>query len=60
MPTDNRAKVDDRKGSYYFPEPMIAEIKGEAARQGRSISWVVQKAWFIARDRIRKIPAPPS
>jgi uncharacterized small protein (TIGR04563 family) len=38
---------------------MLTEIRGEASRQGRSISWVLQKAWAIARDRVRAIPAPP-
>jgi len=44
---------DKRKQSLYFPEEVFTEISGEAARQDRSLSWIVQKAWAIARGRIR-------
>ena len=40
---------DKRKQSLYFPEDMLKEIQSEAARQDRSLSWIVQKAWKIAR-----------
>ncbi len=50
---------DFRKQTYYFPKEILGEIRSEAARQGRPISWIVQQAWAIARDRIRTIPAPP-
>jgi uncharacterized small protein (TIGR04563 family) len=36
---------------------MLAEIKDEAARLDRSLSWVVQRAWKLARSDIRKIPS---
>ncbi|MCP4678649.1 MAG: TIGR04563 family protein, partial [Deltaproteobacteria bacterium] len=42
------AKTDKRKQSLYFPEDMLNEITTEAARQDRSLSWIVQKAWKIA------------
>jgi uncharacterized small protein (TIGR04563 family) len=48
---------DKRKQSLYFPEDMLNEIKTEAARQDRSLSWIVQKAWRIARAEIRKFPS---
>ncbi len=49
--------TDKRKQSLYFPEEMLKEIQEEANRQDRSLSWVVQQAWKIARDRIRSFPA---
>jgi uncharacterized small protein (TIGR04563 family) len=48
--------TDKRKQSLYFPEEMLTEIQTEAARQDRSLSWIVQKAWIIARDTIQKYP----
>ena len=48
---------DKRKQSLYFPEAMLQEIKDEAARLDRSLSWVVQRAWKMARLEIRKIPS---
>ena len=51
------AKSDKRKQSLYFPEEMLQEISREANRQDRSLSWIVQKAWKIARDEISKYPA---
>ncbi|MBX7115345.1 MAG: TIGR04563 family protein [Myxococcaceae bacterium] len=51
------AGTDKRKQSLYFPEEMLKEIQEEANRQDRSLSWVVQQAWKIARDRIKAFPA---
>jgi uncharacterized small protein (TIGR04563 family) len=47
------AGSDKRKQSLYFPK----EIQEEAARQDRSLSWIVQKAWKIARREIMKYPS---
>ena len=44
------AGTDKRKQSLYFPEEMLKEIQEEANRQDRSLSWVVQQAWKIARE----------
>jgi uncharacterized small protein (TIGR04563 family) len=51
------ANADKRKQSLYFPEDMLKEIQDEAARQDRSLSWIVQKAWKIARKEIMKYPS---
>lgn len=48
---------DKRKQSLYFPEEMLSEIAGEAARQDRSLSWIVQKAWRAARREIMRVPS---
>lgn len=52
-----REPTDKRKQSLYFPEDMLAEIQAEANRQDRSLSWIVQKAWRIARTEIKKFPS---
>ena len=36
---------------------MLREIETEAVRQDRSKSWIVQKAWMIARKEIAKFPS---
>jgi uncharacterized small protein (TIGR04563 family) len=36
---------------------MLKEIKAEAQRQDRSLSWIVQKAWKLARTEIAKYPS---
>ncbi len=51
------SKSDKRKQSLYFPEEMLQEITAEANRQDRSLSWIVQKAWKIARKEIMKYPS---
>ena len=51
------AESDKRKQSLYFPEVMLQEIQREAARLDRSLSWVMQRAWKIARAEIRKFPS---
>jgi uncharacterized small protein (TIGR04563 family) len=45
------------KQSLYFPEDMLKEIQTEANRQDRSLSWIMQQAWRIARAEIRSIPS---
>jgi uncharacterized small protein (TIGR04563 family) len=54
---NSKGGSDKRKQSLYFPEAMLQEIKDEAARLDRSLSWVVQRAWKMARLEIKKIPS---
>jgi uncharacterized small protein (TIGR04563 family) len=49
--------TDKRKQSLYFPAEMLAEIESEASRLDRSMSWLVQKAWKIARKELSKYPS---
>jgi uncharacterized small protein (TIGR04563 family) len=51
---------DKRKQSLYFPENVLEEIAKEATRQDRSLSWIVQKAWKVARKEIMSAPALPT
>jgi uncharacterized small protein (TIGR04563 family) len=50
-------KTDKRKQSLYFPESMLDEIKVEAERLNRSLSWIVQRAWKVARQDVKKLPS---
>jgi uncharacterized small protein (TIGR04563 family) len=54
---NDATKTDKRKQSLYFPESMLQEIKEEAARLDRSLSWVVQRAWKLSRIEIKKLPS---
>lgn len=49
--------ADKRKQSLYFPEDMLKEIQHEAARLDRSLSWIVQQCWKIARSKLREFPS---
>jgi len=49
--------TDMRKQSLYFPDEMAREIQAEAIRQDRSLSWIVQQAWKMSRDEVKKFPA---
>ena len=48
---------DKRKQSLYFPEEYLDQIRKESLRQDRSMSWLVQKAWEISRDKIMGFPS---
>ncbi len=49
-------EADKRKQSLYFPADVLVEIQAEADRQDRSLSWIVQQAWRLARAKIAKTP----
>ena len=51
------ATTDHRKQSLYFPAEMLEEIQQEAFRQDRSLSWIVQQAWKMARGEIKRMPS---
>lgn len=51
--------MDKLKQSLYFPKEMLEEIKKEAERLDRSLSWVVQRAWKIAKQQVQDIPGEP-
>lgn len=46
-----------RKRSVYFPPDMMDEIEHEMARQERTLSWLLQQAWRVARPTLRSLPA---
>jgi uncharacterized small protein (TIGR04563 family) len=46
-----------QKRSIYLPTSVLDEIRREAVRQNRSLSWVVDKAWKLARKGIGALPS---
>ncbi len=46
-----------RRQALYFPAEMLEELQREAHRQDRSISWLIQQAWRIARLEMRAMPS---
>jgi uncharacterized small protein (TIGR04563 family) len=46
-----------RKVTLYFNAAMLAETQKEALRQDRSISWIIQASWRIARDMVKQMPS---
>lgn len=49
-------KGDKKKQSLYFPTDMLDEMQREAERQERPLSWIMQQAWKLSRDRIMTYP----
>jgi uncharacterized small protein (TIGR04563 family) len=45
-----------RKVTLYFSAGMLEETQREAIRQDRSISWIIQAAWRIAREEVHRLP----
>jgi uncharacterized small protein (TIGR04563 family) len=45
-----------KKVTLYFSSGMLEETQREAIRQDRSISWIIQAAWRIARDEVHRLP----
>jgi uncharacterized small protein (TIGR04563 family) len=46
---------DGRKKSLYFPRRMLDELEEQADRQDRSISWLVQQAWALAKKQVTRL-----
>ena len=45
-----------RKVTLYFNSAMLAETQREAIRQDRSVSWIIQAAWRIAHEDVKRMP----
>lgn len=50
---------DSRKQSIYLPEDILADLRTEATRTDRSLSWLLQQAWRVAKGRIAELPTAP-
>ena len=46
-----------RKQSLYFPEQQLEEIREQAVRLDRSLSWIVQRAWRVAHKQLKDMPS---
>ena len=59
-PKDSKDGVEymaaKKKITLYFPEDLLEETKLEADRQDRSLSWIIQMAWLMSRDRLQDLP----
>lgn len=53
----HKTEHDPRKQSIYLPGDILEELRTEAERTDRSLSWLLQRAWMMSRDRIKKIPS---
>lgn len=45
------------KMSLYIPGEVLADIRAEARRQQRSVSWLIRQAWRLARKGMDALPA---
>ncbi len=50
-----RRKSADKQ-SLKLPIELVVEMRGEARRLDKSLSWVAQEAWRRAKERIRALP----
>jgi uncharacterized small protein (TIGR04563 family) len=46
-----------RKVTLYFNSAMLSETQKEAIRQDRSVSWIIQAAWRMAREEVKRMPS---
>lgn len=46
-----------RRQALYFPAEMLEELQRESRRQDRSISWLIQQAWKVARGEMLRMPS---
>jgi len=53
------ARERGQKMSLYLPGDVLADIRAEARRQQRSISWLVRNAWRLARRGMDTLPSGP-
>jgi uncharacterized small protein (TIGR04563 family) len=51
-------ETDKRKQSFYFPERMLKELRHEARRLDRALSWVVRRCVKFGLPELRKHPLP--
>ncbi|RAL23607.1 TIGR04563 family protein [Lujinxingia litoralis] len=45
-----------KKMTLYLPEELLNDMRQEALRQDRSLSWIMEAAWKVARERLREMP----
>ncbi|HUB07867.1 MAG TPA: ribbon-helix-helix protein, CopG family [Myxococcales bacterium] len=54
-----RDDQDKQRLYLYLPVDVVAEIDEVAERLDRSRSWVVQRAWKVARESLDQLPPIP-
>lgn len=45
-----------KKLTLYVSEDLLTETKVEALRQDRSISWILEQAWRLSKERLKTLP----
>ncbi len=50
------AMAAKQKLTIYMPDSILDELKVQAERQDRSISWLVEHCWKLARPRVSEYP----
>ena len=46
-----------QKLTVYVPDDIHMEMKNEADRQDRTVSWLVEHCWRIARTKLQSYPS---
>jgi len=62
MKTTNGVRRGRTRGqtmTLYLPGEVLADIRAEARRQQRSVSWLLRNAWRLARRGIDSLPSGP-
>jgi len=49
--------MSKQKLTVYVNDDIAQEMKAEADRQDRTVSWMVEHCWRIARTRMQQIPS---
>ncbi len=57
MGNNNPSDHDERKISVYLDPETLTQIRTQAFRLDRSISWIAQTAWRIAREQLQSVPS---
>lgn len=52
-------KYAKNRKTVYLNDQIIKELKEEAERQDRTVSWIIKRAWLESRESIRKYPSHP-
>ncbi len=53
----SKEKSKTCRQALYFPTDILDEIQRESKRQDRSISWLIQQAWKLAAEELRRVPS---
>ena len=55
----DRRRAPTRRAAFHLDAAVLNELRSEAKRLGRSLSWVAQQAFRLARAELKRLPAPP-
>ena len=50
------AANSEKKTSVYLPGDTLSQIRTEAARLDRSVSWLITRMWAISKDTLAQMP----